>query len=183
MKKLVFSALVFLLLSAGVFAQTTSICYNCNGTGRVVLANPCTRCKGAGTYVLYGTKYSCTVCNGTGIATMVCPVCFGTGSRGTAAYPGPAPVITPSSPGSSPSSGGSNTNITGMVRNYQNMARNVEQALDNYRNAVRRGATQSELNNYRNDVTRLQQRMRQYRLECNSRGASINADYYETVRP
>jgi methionine aminopeptidase len=70
-----------------------------------------------------------------------------------------------------------------MVRNYQNMGRNVEQALDNYRNAVRRGATQSERDNLRNNVINQQQRMRQYRLECNSRGASIAADYYETVSP
>jgi ketosteroid isomerase-like protein len=70
-----------------------------------------------------------------------------------------------------------------MVRNYQNMARNVEMALDNYRNAVRRGDSQSVITNYRNNVISLQQRMRQYRLECNGRGASIAADYYETVSP
>jgi hypothetical protein len=88
-----------------------------------------------------------------------------------------------SSSGSSSSSRSSNINVASMVTNYQNMARNVEMALDNYRNAVRRGATQSELNNLRSRVTSLQQSMRSYRLDCNSRGASIAADYYETVSP
>jgi hypothetical protein len=179
------------------------ICFMCNGSGVYTESWPCGYCMGTGTmanpYAFWGVGHpatiSCTYCNGSGTrtATSTCVTCHGNGwyyldqllaESGSAPAPvAGSPSTGSSSPGSSSSSGSSNIDVGQMVRNYQNMGRNVEMALDNYRNAVRRGATQSELNNLRNEVTRLQQRMREYRLECNGRGASIAADYYETVSP
>jgi hypothetical protein len=170
-------------------------CTTCNGSGIWIMSSSkCTRCNGTGSINLGYASMFCVTCMGTGTATLsgTCPFCHGNGwyypdqlrAELEAVSPSTgSPSTGSSSTGSSSSSGSSNIDVGQMVRNYQNMGRNVEQALDNYRNAVRRGATQSELNNLRSRVVSLQQSMRSYRLDCNSKGASIAADYYETVSP
>ena len=95
MKKLVFGVLVFLLLTAGVFGQTTQVnCTNCNGTGRT--SQNCISCLGRGStpsYV-YGVYINqpCYFCAGTGKST--CYTCGGTGKI-TVAAPAPATGSTP----------------------------------------------------------------------------------------
>jgi len=81
------------------------------------------------------------------------------------------------------SGGGANINVASMVSHYQNLEKAMEMALDNYRNAKYRGASKSEIDNLRGNVINHQQRLRQYRQECNSRGANINPGYYETMVP
>jgi tetratricopeptide (TPR) repeat protein len=93
------------------------------------------------------------------------------------------PGFTPMAQNNSQSSGPGTADITNMVLNYQQQARNVEMALNNYRNAVSRGSSKSELDRLYNNILNLQQRMRSYREDCNRKGASIGADYYETIRP
>jgi len=92
----------------------------------------------------------------------------------------------PSSNSSSTSSSSSSSTIneSGIssgfyVQNYQNMSRNVEMTFNRYRNATTQKAKDDALS----DIVRQQQRMRQFREECSTKGVKFGADYYETARP
>jgi len=103
-----------------------------------------------------------------------------TPSQNNTYTPPPATTYTPtpSSPSSS-SSGGSGINPSFYLEQYQRRANTIEMAFSRYRNAT----TQRDKDNILSDIRRQQQDLRQFRLDSNSKGANINADYYETATP
>jgi len=83
----------------------------------------------------------------------------------------------------SPSNENSGIDVGFLVSNYQRRASTVEMALDNYRNAVRRGDSKREIERLYDNFISAQQGLKRLREESNRKGANISPDYYETVRP
>jgi len=167
--------------SSGITPLTCSLCL---GTGR------CLPCNGTGR--LFNSF--CSICGGTGI----CKSCDGTGIFKYIPPPPPPPVVWDGvdrlggsgssgssggsysgggSSGSSSSSGGGSVDydFPRMQRVYFDWADAAKAHLDNYR----KNPTQKNLDEFRS----VQRKMREYREECNRKGANMGADYYENYNP